>query len=136
MEARSSSADRTSTARSEAGKRGARTVKAAFGAAVTRRRLAELVGASPSTIKRWEGLGVIRPKFDVILGSTTAVFEPEDVAFAQRLIVLLRDKNGEITVQDAAAEVRGKGGGGRNERHTGDVERGTDASPSDTVTSP
>ena len=95
-----------SRARSEAGKRGAQAVKATFGAVITRRRFAELIGVSTSTIKRWEQVGVVRPRMEVILKSPTAVFEPSDVEFGRLLIAVLRGRPGQDTIQEAAQIVR------------------------------
>ncbi len=92
--------------RSVAGRRGAQAVKATFGAVITRRRLAELVGVSPNTVRNWELAGALEPRREEILGSPTVVFEPADVEFGLKLIALLRRHNGELTVQQAADLVR------------------------------
>lgn len=92
--------------RSVAGKRGAQAVKATFGAVITRRRLAELVGVSPNTVRNWEVAGALEPRREEILGSPTVVFEPADVEFGLKLIALLRRHNGQLTVQQAADLVR------------------------------
>lgn len=81
-------------------------MKASFGAVITRRRLAELIGVSSNTIRNWELAGALEPRREEILGSPTVVFEPADVDFGLKLIALLRQHNGELTIGQAADLVR------------------------------
>lgn len=99
-------AEQISAARSAAGKLGAQAVKATFGTVITRRRFAELIEVSPSTIRRWELAGLIEPRMEEILKSPTTVFSADDVEFGRRLIALLRKESGKITLKEAARSVR------------------------------
>lgn len=94
------------TQRLEAALQGGEAVRATFGAALTRRRFAELVGVSPTTVRRWELAGIVKPTRDQILGSPTWVFDPSDVEFGRRLISLLRRRSGELALDEAAEIVR------------------------------
>ena len=89
---------------------GGEITRSAFAAAITRRRLAELVGISPATVRRWELAGLIRPRREVIQRSPTYVFNRSDVEFGRRLISLLRKRNGELSLDEAAEIVRARGG--------------------------
>jgi transcriptional regulator with XRE-family HTH domain len=104
-ESRKSKQDRGAQ-RLNAARQGGEAVRATFGAALTRRRFAELVGISPTTVRRWELAGVVRPRREEILGSPTRVFEPADVEFGRRLISLLRRRSGELALEEAAEIVR------------------------------
>jgi hypothetical protein len=92
--------------RLEASRQGGEAVRATFGAALTRRRLAELVGVSPMTVRRWELAGIVTPRREEILGSPTWIFDPTDVEFSRKLISLLRRRSGELTLKEAAEIVR------------------------------
>jgi hypothetical protein len=92
--------------RLNAARQGGEAVRATFGAALTRRRFAELVGISPTTVRRWELAGIVRPRREAILGSPTWVFDPADVEFGRRLISLLRRRSGELALEEAAEIVR------------------------------
>jgi hypothetical protein len=93
--------------RLRASRLGAESVKASFGAFLTRRRYAELVGVSVTTVRRWERVGVVVPHTRVVLNSPTTVFEPEDVDFGRRLAAVIRARPGELSLTEAAAVVRG-----------------------------
>lgn len=81
-------------------------MSAIFGAKLTRRRFAELVGVNPTTVRRWELAGIVSPRREEILGSPTWVFDPDDVEFGRRLIALLRLRSGELDLSEAAEIVR------------------------------
>jgi hypothetical protein len=98
------------SARLEASRLGAAAVKASFGAVLTRRRFAELVGVSTTTVRRWEMAGIVAPRLEVVLGSPTKVFQPTDVEFGRRLAALIRRHPGEFSLTDAAERVRRPGG--------------------------
>ena len=66
--------------------------------------------AGITTVRRWEMAGVVSPKREVILGSPTYVFDRGDVDFGQRLISLLRERQGELSLGDAAELVRRRPG--------------------------
>jgi hypothetical protein len=85
---------------------GGEVVRSRFGEALTRRRYCELVGIHPTTLRRWEGAGVVRPSLETILGSPTYVFQQADVAFGKRLAALLRRRPGELSLAQAAAELQ------------------------------
>ncbi|HKG03135.1 MAG TPA: hypothetical protein VKB03_08125 [Conexibacter sp.] len=87
-------------------RRGADLVRAEFAAALTRRRYCEIVGIHDMTLKRWERAGVLQPRTQVILNSPTRVFVPEDVAFGKRLIGVLRERSGTVSLVEAAELVR------------------------------
>ncbi len=94
--------------RRQASAEGAEIVRATFDAAITRRRLAELVGISTTTVRRWEVAGVIQPRTEVILGSPTKVFDRAEIAFGRRLIAILRERRGTISLEEAATEARAR----------------------------
>jgi transcriptional regulator with XRE-family HTH domain len=85
---------------------GAEVVRSRFAQKLTRRRFCDLVGVHPTTLRRWERAGIVRPRLEEVLGSPTWVFSEEDVAFATRLIGLLRDHPGQLTLADAAVAAR------------------------------
>jgi hypothetical protein len=95
----------------EGGRRGGELTRATFAAALTRKRYAELVGINITTVRRWEMAGVVTPKQEVILGSPTYVFDRGDVDFGRRLIDLLRERPGELSVGAAAELVRSRSPG-------------------------
>lgn len=99
-------ADNERAARLEASRMGAAAVQASFGAVLTRRRFAELVGISTTTVRRWEKAGVVAPRLEVVLGSPTKVFQPADVEFGRRLAALIRRHPGEFSLTHAADRVR------------------------------
>ena len=86
--------------------RGGEAVRTTFSAALTRRRYAELVGVSVTTVRRWEMARIVKPTRQTILGSPTNVFTVEDVDFGRRLIALLRRRSGVVSLEDAARIVR------------------------------
>jgi hypothetical protein len=90
----------------EGSRKGADLVRAEFAAALTRRRYCEIVGIHEMTLKRWERAGVLSPRTEVILNSPTRVFLPEDVGFGKRLIGVLRERSGTLSLTEAAALVR------------------------------
>lgn len=69
---------------------------------LTRKRYCEVVGIHPTTLKRWEAAGVLRPSLQNVMNSPTRVFTPEDVAFGKRLVSVLSSSPGQISVKDAA----------------------------------
>ena len=87
----------------EGSQRGAESVRSDFASATTRRRFCELVAIHPTTLKKWEKQGVLRPRLKTILNSPTRVFSEEDVEFGRRLIALLRARPGEFSLEEAAA---------------------------------
>ena len=95
-------------------RRGSAVVRDQFESAITRRRFCALVGINATTLRKWEKLGVVEPRFEVILNSPTRVFSEADVGFGKRLIALLREAPGRYSVKEAADEVgggtRGRGG--------------------------
>jgi DNA-binding transcriptional MerR regulator len=91
----------------EGSRKGADLVRAEFAAALTRRRFCEIVGIHEMTLKRWEREEVVSPRTEVILNSPTRVFAPEDVTFGKRLIALLRERSGTLSLREAAALIRG-----------------------------
>lgn len=86
--------------------RGAALVQAEFAAALTRRRYCELVGIHATTLRRWESAGVVTPRLETIMKIPTFVFERDDVAFGRRLVMLLSERSGTISVGEAAAQLR------------------------------
>ena len=111
--------DKDRAARLKASKLGAAAVKASFGAVLTRRRFAELVGISTTTVRRWETAGVVVPRLEVVLGSPTKVFRPIDVEFGRRLASMIRRHPGEFSLGEAAERVRRPVGSSRHGRHPG-----------------
>jgi hypothetical protein len=94
-------------ARQQAGaQRGAELVQAEFAAVLTRRRYCELVGIHATTLRRWEAAGVVNPRLETIMKIPTFVFERDDVAFGRRLVTLLSERSGTMSVVEAAAQVR------------------------------
>lgn len=89
----------------EGSRRGSAAVKAEFDSAITRRRYAELVGIHATTLQKWERHGVVKPRLATILNSPTRVFTNEDVEFGKKLIALLRQRPGELSVKDAARKI-------------------------------
>lgn len=89
----------------EGARRGAELVQAEFASVVTRKRYCEVVGIHPTTLKRWEAAGVVRPSLKKVMNSPTRVFTPEDVRFGKRLVAALRSSPGKLSVQDAARAV-------------------------------
>jgi DNA-binding transcriptional MerR regulator len=85
---------------------GGQAVSGEFAAHLTRKRYLELVGISKSTLIRWEKAGALRPEMHEILGIPTRVFTPEDVELGKRLRRVLRERYGEISVEEAAKLVR------------------------------
>jgi hypothetical protein len=98
--------DKGRPARLEASRLGAAAVQASFGAVLTRRRFAELVGISTTTVRRWETAGVVVPRLEIVLGSPTKVFQPTDVEFGRRLASMIRRHPGEFSLAEAAARLR------------------------------
>jgi hypothetical protein len=90
----------------EGARRGGDLVRSEFAASLTRRRYCELVGIHPMTLKRWEKAGIVEPTTQVILKSPTRVFAPEDVAFGKRLVALIQEKPGTLSLRAAAKLVR------------------------------
>lgn len=86
--------------------RGAQMVQAEFAAALTRRRFCELVGIHSTTLRRWEAAGVVTPKLETIMRSPTYVFARVDVAFGRRLVALLQEQSGRISLIEAAEQLR------------------------------
>ena len=87
--------------------RGSAAVKEQFESALTRHRFCELVGINATTLRKWEKLGVVEPRLEVILNSPTRVFTRQDVSFGKSLIALLRRSPGRYSVKEAADQVRG-----------------------------
>jgi hypothetical protein len=110
MVSRSARQDQRERDRLRASRLGGQSVKASFGAVLTRRRYAELVGISLTTVRRWETAGIVRPASEVVLGSPTMVFKPADVEFGRRLATLVRSRLGELSLEDAASAVRSREG--------------------------
>lgn len=81
-------------------------VQAEFAAVLTRRRFCEVVGIHKTTLRRWEAAGVVVPRTETIMGSPTKVFEREDVVFGRRLVELLHQESGTVSVVDAARTIR------------------------------
>lgn len=77
-----------------------------FEQVITRKRFCELVGIHSNTLKRWESMGVVDPRLVHVARVPTRVFSDKDVAFGRRLIGLLRSRSGEISIADAAEQVR------------------------------
>ena len=94
----------------EGSARGGRRVEVEFAQAITRRRLCRLVGIHPSTLRRWENIGVIAPKMKPIMGTITAVFIDEDVEFARALAKTLQANPGQLSVPEAARLIRSSRG--------------------------
>jgi len=92
--------------RRAASKRGAATVKRAFEEALTRRVFAKRVGIHPTTVRRWEALGIVTPKRETVLGIPTLTFTEADVEFGKALIRILAARPGELTLHQAADLVR------------------------------
>ena len=90
----------------EGSRRGAEAVRVEFAAAITRRRYCELVDIHPTTLRKWERQGLVKPQMAMILRSPTRIFSEQDVAFGQRLIALLRSRRGEISIAQAAVLAR------------------------------
>jgi DNA-binding transcriptional MerR regulator len=61
-----------------------------------------LVGIHATTLRKWEKQGIVAPSLVTILNSPTRVFTDEDVAFGRRLIAMLRERPGELSVGEAA----------------------------------
>lgn len=74
-----------------------------FAAHITRKRFCEEVGIHRNTLKKWEAQGIFTPKFVEILKSRTAVYEPEDVERGKRIVSLVADNFGTMTVKRAAS---------------------------------
>jgi hypothetical protein len=86
----------------EGSRKGAAAVRAKFDGAMTRRGFCAAVGIHPTTLRKWERVGIVRPKLTTILGSPTRVFSDEEVDFGRRLIRLLRERRGELSLLEAA----------------------------------
>jgi hypothetical protein len=95
--------------RRAASKRGAATVKQAFAEVLTRRVFAERVGVHPTTVRRWEALGIITPRRESVLGIPTLTFTEADVEFGKALAQILASRPGELTLHQAAEIVRRAG---------------------------
>lgn len=83
-------------------KRGSQLVSAQFGEHVTRRRYCETVGIHATTLRRWEAAGVVRPRLIRVLNSPTHVFSDADVALGKRIVVLVQQGRGQISLVEAA----------------------------------
>lgn len=88
--------------RLEAARRGSETVAREFDRVITRKQFTARVGIHANTLARWERAGIIAPELQVVMGSPTRVFTNDDVRFGRRLITLLRDRPGELTLAAAA----------------------------------
>jgi hypothetical protein len=91
-------------------RRGSAAVQREFAAATTRRRFCELVGIHPTTLEKWERLGIVEGRLVPILNSPTRVFSESDVRFGRSLITLLRSRPGELSVAEAARTLRRESG--------------------------
>ena len=102
--------DRRARQRRAASPRGAAAVKQAFDEVLTRRRYAEQVGIHPTTLRRWEAAGVVSPTATAILGIPTRVYTETDVEIGRRVVQLLAEHAGVMSLEQAAdaarAEVR------------------------------
>lgn len=86
--------------------RGARLVQAEFAAVLTRRRYCELVGIHATTLRRWEAAGVVTPTLETVMRIPTNVFDRKDVAFGCRLVEMLSEQSGRLSLAHAAAVLR------------------------------
>jgi hypothetical protein len=66
------------------------------------------VGIHPTTLRRWEGAGVVTGGRKTILGSPTTVFNEADVELGRRLIAALRERPGELSLTAAARIARSR----------------------------
>jgi DNA-binding transcriptional MerR regulator len=87
-------------------RRGSAAVQREFARAITRRRFCELVGIHQTTLEKWERRGIVVPRLETILNSPTRVFNERDVEFGRRLIVLLRERQGMLSLEEAARLAR------------------------------
>lgn len=96
--------------RLDASKRGSQTVAREFERAITRKQFCARVGIHANTLARWERAGIVAPELRVVMGSQTRIFTKDDVRFGRQLITLLRNRPGELTLAEAAALARKRGG--------------------------
>lgn len=82
--------------------RGGAAVKQAFDGVLTRRRFAEAVGIHATTLRRWESAGVVSPTPTVVLGIPTAVYTDHDAELGRRIVTLLTENVGVMSLQEAA----------------------------------
>lgn len=73
-----------------------------FAESITRRRFCEEVGIHRNTLKKWEQLGIVKPGFEEILKSRTAVYMPDDVERGKRIATLIADNFGTMSIKRAA----------------------------------
>lgn len=103
-----------SAARISAGsRRGAESVSQEFSSVLTRRRLREEVDIHETTLKRWEKLGIMKPRMESVLGISTAVYDPIDVERARLIKKTLEGNRGLLSAKQAAALVDTKLAGRR-----------------------
>ena len=94
-------------------RRGAKSVSQEFSSVLTRRRLREEVDIHETTLKRWEKMGIMKPRMESILGISTAVFDPIDVERGRQISKLLKASPGLLSAKQAAALVDTKLAGRR-----------------------
>lgn len=86
--------------------RGAEAVRNHFAAVITRKAYCDLVGIHPTTLRRWERLGVVTGRSETVLSSPTTTFTEADVTFGRRVVALLRERPGQLSLAEAAAIAR------------------------------
>lgn len=84
-------------------RQGAEIVSKEFASALTRRRLSKAIGIHEKTLLRWEKAGVLRPRFEVILGTRTAVFDDAQIERGRHIVALMSDAPGSMSLRQAAA---------------------------------
>jgi MerR HTH family regulatory protein len=92
--------------RRAASARGAAAVKRAFDDLLTRRRYAEQVGIHPTTLRRWESAGVVSPNATTVLGIPTLIYTDQDVEIGRRIVTLLAEHVGVMSLHEAAIIAR------------------------------
>jgi hypothetical protein len=89
-------------------RRGAEAIKASFSNVITRTRYCELVGIHRTTLRRWEREGVMRPALLPVRNIPTHVFTEDDVDLGRRLVALLKDGSGRLSLAEAKRQARRK----------------------------
>jgi hypothetical protein len=85
---------------------GAAAVKRAFDDVLTRRRYAERVGIHATTLRRWKTAGVVSPTRTEILGIPTLIYTEDDVEIGRRVVQLLAEHAGVMSLEQAAETAR------------------------------
>jgi hypothetical protein len=89
-----------------ASKEGSKIVADEFATALTRRRAAERIGVHPGTLAKWEQAGVVKPRTVKILGSPTKVYDERDIEFGKRVVQILAEDRGRVSLKEAAKRAR------------------------------